>query len=246
MKYQAHDEDQADVTELIPRECESPWLNQDEHQQGTQPARDAIDRDVDERLHFLPQLRRQRQEEHLARRLVDGVAERAIHDARKRRRPEDLEGDDERGGDAEVRRQDQQGEADTEIAVDARRDPDLDDECSGGKVKPDLGEERADRIFLSGSPEDLGGHVQLLIDQRGTQRPESDHHGDQLDLLGFTHQGERALDADAALLVDVGAGCCRRLFPAKDDRDDDEAGEKGEGAHQEQRVGANLFDDPPR
>ena len=74
-----------DEAELIPREREAPRLDQHEHQQGGDAARQAIDRDVDKRFDFLPQLRRQREEQHFAGRLVDGVTDGLVH--RRARRP---------------------------------------------------------------------------------------------------------------------------------------------------------------
>ncbi len=56
--------------------------------QRAQALGDAIHRDVDERLGAVLQIGGQRQEQDLARRLVHGVAERRVEDARQPGRPQ--------------------------------------------------------------------------------------------------------------------------------------------------------------
>ncbi len=174
----------ADPAELIPGQREPPGLNEGEHAECADAARQPIDRDIDERLDFLAQLAGQREEQDFARRLVDRVAEGPIHDARDGGCPEHLEGQDECGRDGQVRRQDQQREPNPQVPVNARRDPDLDDECRCRQPEPDLGEETADRIFLAGAFEYLGRHVQLLVDQHRADRTEADDDRDELNLGG--------------------------------------------------------------
>ena len=234
---------QADETELIPREPEAPRLNQHEHQQRREPARQPIDRDVHKRFHFLAQLRRERKEEHLAGRLVDRVAEGLVHHPRDRRGPEDFVEQDERGSGGEVGRQDEEGEADAEISMDAWRDPDLDHERGERRIEANLREETADGIFLPGALEDLGRHVHLLVEQQCAKRSETDHRRDQLNLPRFAEQRECAGEADATLF-DVPRADRRglRLAP-ENDRDDGHAGEEGECAPQQQGVGADRLDD---
>ena len=63
-------------------------LDQEQDEQRANALREAIDSDIDERLGLLLEIVGQRQEQDLARGLVDGVAERRVDDARERREPE--------------------------------------------------------------------------------------------------------------------------------------------------------------
>ena len=79
-----------------------------------------------------------------------------------------------RGGRAEADRQDQQREPDAEVPVDPRREPDLDHEAGERRLEADLRQEAADRVVLPGALEDLGRHVQLLLDERRADGREAD------------------------------------------------------------------------
>ena len=180
------------------------WIRH-QRQQRAGGFRHPVHGHVDERLDFLPQLGRQRQEQHLAGRLVDRIPERLVGDPRQRRGPERVVQQDDRRGDRQIRREDQQREPDAEIAVDARRDPDLDDEGRGRRVEADLRQERADRILLSRALEDLGRHVDLLIEQGRAEGAEADDHRDDLDLAGAAQQLHRPRHGHAPFFL-VGAG----------------------------------------
>ena len=104
------------------------------------------------------------------------------------------------GSGGEIGRQDEEGEADAQVSMDARRDPDLDDERGERGVEADLREETADRIFLPGALEDLGRHVHLLVEQQRAERPEADDGRDELNLARLAEQRECAGEADATLL----------------------------------------------
>ena len=117
-----------DAAQLLPREAQAPGLDEHEQHQRADALGHAIDGDVDERLGLQLDVERQRQEQDLARGLVDGVAERAIDDAAERRRPQRVVGEDDARHHAEVDRQHHQREADAEQAMNAAGEKDLDDE----------------------------------------------------------------------------------------------------------------------
>ena len=171
---------QARVAQPLPVEVQSPRLDEHEEQQRAQRLREPIHRDVDERLGAVLQVGRQRQKQHFARRLVDGVAQRRVEHARGRRRPERAVEQDDRRGRAEADRQNEQREGQAERAVDAAGQADLDDEADDREVERHLREEGRDGVGAAASLSRLGRHVELLLDDGGADRREADHQRDDL------------------------------------------------------------------
>jgi hypothetical protein len=149
-QYPETDHRQARPAELLPAQAQSDAeaedliLDEEEHQQRPDALREPIDGDVDERLRLLLQLVGQRQEQNLARGLVNGVAQRRVDDSGERRRPQGTVQEHDRAGDAEARWQNQECEADAEIPLDFAREPHLDDESDHRRVKLHGAEEARD------------------------------------------------------------------------------------------------------
>ena len=101
----------------------------------------------------------------------------------ERRRPQRVVGQDDAGHHAEVDRQHHQREADAEQAVNPAGQEDLDEESGGRDPERESCRRNAvSRVGLAAALELLGGHVHLQIEDRGAQRAERDHDGNQLDL----------------------------------------------------------------
>lgn len=88
----------------------------------------------------------QGEEENLAARLVDRIAEGRVHDPSRGCRPQRPGQKNENPGAAEGDREDQEGETDPEEPVDPAHQPDLNDKARRRKVELNLGEEGRDRI----------------------------------------------------------------------------------------------------
>ena len=75
--------------------------------------------------------------------------------------------------------------------------------------------------------------------------PNADHERDNLDLLRLPQQLERPLERDACLLLVGGSGAIwtAAFSLSEDRRDERHAGDQGESAPQQQRVGADGLDD---
>ena len=161
---------QTDPAQLTPRQPESPRLNQDERQHRAEALREPVHGDVDERFGPMLQIGRQRQEQDFPRRLVDRVPQRRVEDAPPRRRPERAGDQNQAARRAEADRQNQQGEPDAEMAVDAARQPDLNDQAGQRQVELHLAEERRDAVGAAAARRLLDRHVQLLVEQAGADR----------------------------------------------------------------------------
>ena len=170
---------------------QAPRLDQHEEHERAQRLRDPIDRDVDERLGLQLDMRRQRQEQDLARRLVDGVAQRLVEHPREARRPQRPVQQHDDGRRAEADGQHHQREADAQVTVNAARQPHLDDESNRRRPQPDLGQELRDRVGRAGALGGLGRHVELLLDDRRADGGKADHERDDLQVLRFAQQFER-------------------------------------------------------
>src|SRR4029078_9479317 len=88
-----------------------------------------------------------------------------------------------------------------QIAVDLAREPDLDDEADARRPELYGREERRDRVGRAGTLRCRGGHVQLLIDDRGADRCEADDERDDLQVLRLAQQVQRLGGAPAFLVL---------------------------------------------
>ena len=175
-----HHDRQAGVAQLPPRQRQAPVLDEHEDQQRPGALRQPIDGDVDERLGAVLDVGGQRQEQDLARRLVDGVAQGSVEDAGHAGGPQRADGEHQQAGGPEAHRQDHQREADAEQAVDAAGERHLDEQADERQVDGDLGQKGGDAVGV-GLALGLGrGHVELLLDDRGADGRERDHERDDL------------------------------------------------------------------
>ena len=195
---------QADVADLLPVEMEA-HLDQDQQQHADPPLREQpVDRDVDERLGPVLQLRRQGQEQHLARRLVEGVAERGVDDPAEGRRPDRVVEQHDQRARAQADRQHQQREPDPEQAVDAARQRDLDEEPDHRDVEDDTSRKP---VSASGSigPQELGRrHVELLLEDARPEGREPDDERDHLEVPGLLEEADGLRPATPFFLARCG------------------------------------------
>ena len=229
---------QARVAERGPGEVESPRLDQHQDQQGPARFGEAIHRDVDERLRAVLHVGRQRQKQHLPRRLVDRVADRGVEHARHRRRPQRAAREDQRRRPGETDRQDQQRDRQSERAVDLAGERHLHDEADDRKVEADLREEAGNRVGRVGALHRFGRHVQLLVDDRGADRGKPDHDRDELQMARLREQPDRLGAADAGFLATGGRRAVHGLT-AYDRGDDPRARGDRHRADEEQVVAAD-------
>ena len=192
---------QAGVADLLPREVEAPRRDQDEGEQRAHAFGETIDRDVDERLRALLQVAWERQEQNLARRLVDRVAQRRVEHARQRRRPERGIRQHHARRRSKAHREDQQREADPELAMDAAGEQDLDQEARDRRVELHGAEKLRQAVHLVAALEGLGRHVQLLFDQVGADRGKGDDQRDDLQVLRLAQHAQRFGAAHAFLFA---------------------------------------------
>ena len=81
--------------------------------------------------------------------------------------------------------------------MDPRCDPDLDDERRDRRRRSDCARNAPIESSSPRALEDLGRHVQLLIDEAAPSDPKPITSGDELDLFRFREQRERPREADA-------------------------------------------------
>ena len=237
---QRHD-DQAGVAQLLPGERQAPVLDQHQDQQRSGALRQAIDGDVDERLGPVLDVGGQRQEQDLARGLVDGVAQRGVDDAGHPRGPQRADDQHQHAGGAEADRQDHQREADAQQAVDAAGEGHLDEEADERQVDGDLGEELGDAVGVRLALGLGGGHVELLLDDGGADGRKRDHHGDDLQVARAAEQGQRFAAAHPFFLAGLGRVAGPGPLVAADDaHDDQQADGEDRGADQQHRRRAEL------
>ena len=67
--------------------------------------------------------------------------------------------------------------------MDPARQPHLDDKSSDRDIEPHLGEKRPDGVGPTRASCFLRGHIELLIKQPGSDRRESDHQRDDLQMF---------------------------------------------------------------
>ena len=217
-------------------------LTSTEQQQRAGRLGDAIDRDVDERLGLQLDVRRQRQEQDLARGLVHRVAQRLIDHPGEGRRPEGGIQQHHQGGRAHAERQDEERETDPEIAMNLARQPDLDDERDRGRPERDLREEGGDGVRGSGALCRCRGHVQLLLDDGRADRGKADDERDDLQMLRLPQQRERLGQADAFLLFRFQRrGIGLHVFAGCDVPDQGGAHDHQRGADQQQICGSETL-----
>ena len=144
---------------------------------------------------------------------------------------------------AQPERQDQQGEADAEVPVDAARQPDLDDQPGQRQVELHLAEEGGDAVGAAGAGGLLDRHVQLLVEQTGADRREADDQGDELQVARATQHPYRFGAADPLVLTAGGGARERQVArPPQDGGDDAGAGEQEPAAGEQQVVRADRVD----
>ena len=237
---QRHD-GQAGVAQLLPGERQAPVLDEHQDHQRAGALRQAIDGDVDERLGAVLDVGGQRQEQDLARGLVDRVAQRGVDDAGHPGGPQRADDQHQQAGGAEADRQDHQREADAQQAVDTAGEGHLDEEADERQVDGDLGEERGDAVGVRLALRLGGGHVELLLDDCGADGRKGDHHGDDLQVARPAEQGQRFAAADPFLLAGLGRVAGPGALVAADDaHDDQEADAEDRGADQQHRRRAEL------
>ena len=233
-----HDRE-AGVAQAPPVEAETPRLDQHEQQQGGCRFGKPVDRDVDEQLRPVLEIRRQRQEQHLARRLVDRIAQRGVEDSRHGRCPQRAENEDDEGRRAEAKRQQQQRGGESERPMQTAGERHLHDEPGDGNIDGHFGEERGDRRRLQPAE----GHVQLLLDDRRPSGGEADHQRGDGQVLRGAKQPERFAPADAFAFDLAGTG--GRIVRRNDLQHDHDAGRQHDGADEKQ-IHADVFDDQGR
>ena len=228
------------VAQEAPVQPEAPRLNEHEQHQGRHRLGEAVHRDVDERLHAVPQLGRQREEQHLPRRLVERVAQGRAQDPRPGHRPERAGAQDDGGAGAEAERQEEQRETDADRPVDAADEGHLHDEPRDRQVGGDLGQERRDGG--AAPPAHLvGRHAELLVDDGRAGRRESDREGQDAQRARLGHETDRFLPPDPAL-VGIERGVVH-VVSAEHQHHDARAPREDQRTHQEELLQADRLDD---
>ncbi len=138
--------DQARVAQLLPVQIQAPRFHQEQQEKRAQRLRSAIDGHVHEGLRLQLDVCRERQEEDLPRRLVDGVTEGLVEHAGQARRPQSRIEQHDRTAGAEADGQNHQREADSQITVNLARQPDLNDEADDRRPELDVGQEHRNGI----------------------------------------------------------------------------------------------------
>ena len=239
-----HHDRQAGVAQLLPGESQAPVFDQHQDQQRARALRQTVDGDVDERLGAVLHVGGQRQEQDLAGGLVDRVAQRRVEHAGHARRPQRAHGEHQQTAGAEADRQDHQGEADAQQAVDTARERHLDEQADERQVDRDLRQERGDAVGV-GLALGLGRrHVELLLDDGRADGGKRDHERDDLQVARPTQQRQRFAAADALLFPRLRRVGLAGAFVAADDaHDDEQAHHHDAGAHEQHRLGAEFFDE---
>ena len=183
---------------------------------------------------------RKRDEQHLSRRLVQGVAHRRTQHPGTGNRPEGAGEEDDGGADAEADRQQEEGDSDPGGPVNTADERNLNDEPCDRQVGRDLGQECRDAV--AAAAQRFGRHVQLLLDDGGARRGATHRQGQHLQGARFGEQRD-GLPTTDALLGCVELGLLTHSVPAQQQQHDSGASGQRRGADQHELLGAHLLDD---
>ena len=84
--------------------------------------------------------------------------------------------------------------------MNAAGEPDLHDEPGQRQIRANFSEQRGDGFLVH--PKRLGGHAELLIDDRRTHHRETHDRGEHAQLPGLCQQTQRLASSDAEVLVE--------------------------------------------